>query len=193
MIYANIRKDAEINTGVFRINIALSEDVHDFSIDDCALRGIDGNGIEDVQFDLSGNGREYSLQVYPPQETCGEFEVGISREGITAEPRIFAYDTCTQIVAEFGEPVRIDGTITIPVSFPSALSVFNRGAMHVSYDSAGLESQMFGLESQVFGKGTEYEIVLHPRGKGVIRIALHRATKANGVKVRVIGGYTLEV
>ena len=186
MIYANIRKDTEINTGIFRINIALSEVVHDFSVDDCVVRAIDGNGTDGVQFDLSGNGREYALTVYPPQEACGAFEVAISREGITAEPRIFAYDTCTQIVAKFGEPVRTDDTITVPVSFPSGLSVFNRGSMHVSYDLAG-------LTYQVQGEGTDYHIVLSPRGNGTVKIALHRATKANGVKVRMIGRYTVEV
>ena len=186
MTHANIRKDAELFTGVFRINIALNEAVHDLSIDDFEMQSIDGNGIDDVAFDLSGNGREYALTVYPPQEACGEFEVGISREGIMAEPRIFTYDTCTQIVAKFGEPVRTDGTITVPVTFPSELSVFNRGAMHVSYDLAG-------LTYQVQGEGTDYHIVLSPRGNGTVKIALLRATKANGVKVRVIGRYTLEV
>ena len=186
MIYANITNFKILHTGIFRINITLSEELNDFVKSDIDLRAKDGNGIDGVQFEFSGKGREYSLQVYPPQESCGAFEVAIAREGITANPRIFAYDTCTQIVAEFGEHIRTDDTITVPISFPFDLSVFNRGSMHISYD-------LDGLTYQVFGEGRAYRIVLSPRGNGTVKIALHRATKINGVQVSVVGAWTLVI
>ena len=143
--------------------------------DDIAVETLEGDPLGHTKDRLGGQGANYHLLCYIPDERQGKSRISVDKERLTADPIVVEYDTVRTVRARFTDPVRRGLKIEIPVSFGFPIQHLKKRNFSFSVPTP----------YQIYGTASGYQLRI-PARSGEIRITISDAIrKQNGVPAEI--------
>ena len=173
----------KVITGAFTILLTLIREI-ELTAADVHVETLEGDGLGHTKDSFKGAGKNYHLLCYLPDERKGKSRISIVKDGLIVAPVIVEYDTVRTVHATWGQPVKRNRKIDIPVTLDTPVKRLRKQHFLVSEP----------MLSQLYGSGDTYNLVVSPsRAQARFQVTLSGTVqKANGLEA-VIEAIYLEV
>lgn len=173
----------KVITGAFPILLTLIREI-ELTADAVHVETLEGHALGHHKDSFAGAGKNYHLLCYLPDERKGKSRISVVGEGLDVPSVIVEYDTVRTVHATWGQPVKRNRKIDIPVTLDAPVKRLRKQHFQVSEP----------MPCQLYGSGDTYNLVVSPaRGLTGFRVTLSGTVqKTNGLEA-VIEKSFLEV
>ncbi|MDE0398911.1 MAG: hypothetical protein OXL96_14035 [Candidatus Poribacteria bacterium] len=137
--------------GAFTILFSFASDIV-LTQADIIIEPIEGDALGHEKDTFGGSGGHYHLICYLPDARRGKSRIRIAKNGVTVEPVIVEYDTVQTVIVTYGDPIRRNRKIEIPITIDAPVKQLRKQHVQLS------EAMPFSL----YGNDDIYQILVSP-------------------------------